>query len=64
MKKGSLTYPVIKKRIIGSLTVHEKLSVDWSGRRRLQREKHELKTPQTSLLVEETEAMPAESVRL
>jgi hypothetical protein len=38
--------------------------VDWSGRRRLQREKHELKTPQTSLLVEEAEAMPAESVRL
>jgi len=28
------------------------------------RQVHELKTPQASLLVEETEAMPAESVRL
>jgi len=38
--------------------------VDWSERRRLQREKHELKTPQASLLDEEADAMPAESVRL
>jgi hypothetical protein len=37
---------------------------DCSERRRLQREKHELKTPQASLLDEEAEAMPAESVRL
>ena len=37
--------------------------IDWSGRRRLQREQHELKTPQTSLLVEEADAMPAECVR-
>jgi hypothetical protein len=28
------------------------------------RQVHELKTPQASLLAEETEAMPAESVRL
>ena len=35
----------------------------WSEGRRLRREKHERKTPQTSLLVEEAEAMPAESVR-
>ncbi|MCM3743159.1 hypothetical protein M3193_03300 [Sporosarcina luteola] len=37
--------------------------VDWSGRRRLQREKHELKAPQEQS-DEEIEAMPAESVRL
>jgi len=43
---------------------HDDLMVDWSERWRLQREKHELKTPQASLLDEEAEATPAESVRL
>jgi len=37
--------------------------VDWSGRRRLQREQRELKTPQERS-DEEAEAVPAESVRL
>jgi hypothetical protein len=36
----------------------DEFKVDWSGRRRLRREWHELKTPQASLLVEEAEAMP------
>jgi len=40
---------------------YDELMVDWSGRRRLQREKHERKTPQMSLLVEEADAMPAET---
>ena len=38
-------------------------SVDWSGRRRLQREQRELKAPQERS-DEEIEAVPAESVRL
>jgi len=42
----------------------DELKVDWSEGRRLQREKHKLKTPQASLLDEEAEAMPAESVHL
>jgi len=37
-------------------------AVDWSGERRLQREQHELKTPQERS-DEEAEAVPAESVR-
>ena len=37
--------------------------VDWSGRQRLQREKHELKAPQ-ELSDEEIEAVPAESACL
>jgi len=37
--------------------------VDWSARRRLQREQHELKAPQERS-DEEIEAGPAESVRL
>ena len=39
------------------------VSVDWSGRRRLQREQRELKAPQERS-DEEIEAVPAESVRL
>ena len=41
----------------------ECVSVDWSGRRRLQREQRELKAPQERS-DEEIEAVPAESVRL
>ena len=53
--------------IIFCFASHE-LMVDWSGRRRLQREQHELKTPQTTscaiffttcLIVEEAETMSA-----
>jgi len=52
------------KTVIIVCLAHDELMLDWSERRRLLREKHELKTPQTSLLVEEAVAMPAESVRL
>ena len=45
--------------------VYNPLQVSWSGRWRLLREQHELKTPQEhALRDEETEAVPAESVHL